>query len=194
VIAITVRPARTEDAPAIARIYNQGIEDRIATFEVEPRTAEDIVKALAPRGDRYPMVVAEREGAVVAVAWVSQYRPRACYQGIGEFSVYTDRASRGSGAGLRVMEGLIAECERRGFWKLVARIFPENIASRNLCRRLGFREVGIYERHGKLDGQWRDCVIVERLLGEAAAEPKDDSEHKNVLDRLSSDPNNGKSG
>jgi phosphinothricin acetyltransferase len=60
------------------------------------------------------------------------------------------------------------ECERRGFWKLISRIFPENEASRGLCRRLGFREVGIYRRHGKLDGEWRDTVIVERLLGEAA--------------------------
>lgn len=165
-----IRSAHADDAQAIARIYNQGIEERMATFEVEPRTAEDIVKALADRGERYPTVVAERDGAVIPAAWVSQYRPRACYDGIGEFSVYTDRRSRGSGAGREVMEGLIAESERRGFWKLVARIFPENTPSRNLCRSLGFREVGIYERHGKLDGQWRDCVIVERLLGEAAAE------------------------
>jgi phosphinothricin acetyltransferase len=163
-----VRPADIADAPAIARIYNQGIEERIATFEVEPRTPEDIVNAIEGRGERYPTVVAERDGEVVAVAWVSQYRPRACYAGIGEFSVYTDRHARGAGAGREVMEGLIAECEQRGFWKLVARIFPENTASRALCRRLGFREVGIYRRHGTLDGQWRDCVIVERLLGEAA--------------------------
>jgi phosphinothricin acetyltransferase len=164
----TVRLARFEDAAAIARIYNQGIEERIATFEIDPRTPNDIVRALQERGTRLPTIVVERGGEVIAVAWVSLYRARACYEGIGEFSVYTDRAARGSGAGRAVMEGLIAECERRGFWKLVARIFPENVASRALCRRLGFREVGIYRRHGKLDGQWRDCVIVERLLGEAA--------------------------
>lgn len=181
-----IRPARPDDVPAIARIYNQGIEERIATFEVEPRTPEDILKALVDRGERYPTVVAERDGSVVAVAWVNQYRPRACYDGIGEFSVYAERESRGTGTGRAVMEGLIAECERRGFWKLVARIFPENTASRNLCRRLGFRELGIYQRHGKLDGQWRDCVIVERLLGEAA------TGSTNVLEQLSLDPNNGK--
>jgi len=63
---------------------------------------------------------------------------------------------------------LITEAERRGFWKLVSRIFPENVPSRRLCTALGFREVGIYRRHGKLEGTWMDCVIVERLLGAAA--------------------------
>lgn len=168
---MTIRPARATDAGAIACIYNQGIEERIATFETEPRSPDDILRALEERGERFPTVVLERDGAVVAVAWAGPYRPRACYDGIGEFSVYTDRSTRGTGAGREVMEGLIAECERRGFWKLVSRIFPENTASRALCRRLGFREVGVYQRHARLGGEWRDCVIVERLLGEAAAEP-----------------------
>src|SRR5579872_3141638 len=166
---IQPRLAGPADAAAIARIYSQGIAERIATFETEPRSAADIAAALAERGGRYPTVVAEREGEIVAVAWVSRYRPRACYDGIGEFSVYTERRMRGTGAGRIVMEELIRQCEARGFWKLVARIFPENTASLGLCRRLGFREVGTYQRHGRLDGQWRDCVIVERLLGEALA-------------------------
>jgi phosphinothricin acetyltransferase len=66
------------------------------------------------------------------------------------------------------MEALVREAESRGFWKLVARIFPENEASLALCRALGFREVGVYRRHAKLDGEWRDVVVVELLLGEAA--------------------------
>jgi len=66
------------------------------------------------------------------------------------------------------LEALIREAERRGFWKLVSRIFPENLASRRLCAALGFREVGVYRRHGQLDGHWVDCVVVERLLGAAA--------------------------
>ena len=64
--------------------------------------------------------------------------------------------------------GLIDECERRGLWKLVSRVFPENEASLALCRSLGFRDVGVYRRHAKLDGEWRDVVIVERLLGDAS--------------------------
>jgi len=76
-----------------------------------------------------------------------------------------------------VLAALLEECERRGFWKLVSRIFPENAASRALCARLGFREVGVYRRHGRLDGVWRDSVIVERLLGEAA----EGSEHDDAV-------------
>lgn len=164
-----VRLARREDAAAIARIYNQGIEDRIATFETEPRTTEQIEAQLAERGERYPTVVVLRDGEIVAWASASTYRARPCYAGVAEFSVYVERGARGSGAGGRAMRRLIEACEGRGFWKLVSRVFPENTASRALCRSLGFREVGVYTRHAKLDGVWRDCVIVEKLIGEAAA-------------------------
>jgi phosphinothricin acetyltransferase len=166
-----VRFARPADAFEIARIYNQGIEDRVATFETEPRSAEQIERVLVEKGDRYPTVVAEREGAVVAWAAASSYRSRPCYEGVGEFSVYVDRAARGSGAGRAALERLLDACEQRGFWKLVSRVFPENAASRALCRRLGFVEVGTYRRHARLDGEWRDCVIVEKLLGEARLSP-----------------------
>ena len=165
---LTTRLARHEDAAAIARIYNQGIEERIATFETEPRSTEQIAQQLAEKGDRYPTVVVERAGEVVAWAGVSSYRSRPCYAGIGEFSVYVDRTARGTGAGRAALEGLFPTAAQRGFWKLLSRIFPENTASRGLCASVGFREVGTYVRHGKLDGEWRDTVIVEKLIGEAA--------------------------
>lgn len=161
----SLRKATPDDAGAIALIYNQGIEDRIATFETEPRSATDIAEALRQRGERYPTVVAEDEGRIVAVAWTSEYRARECHAGIAEFSVYTDRRFRGRGLGRLVMQALIAESAGRGFWKLVSRVFPENVASRALLDNLGFREVGVYRRHGKLDGEWRDCVIMELLIG-----------------------------
>jgi phosphinothricin acetyltransferase len=164
-----VRLAQPDDAEAIARIYNEGIADRIATFETEPRSASDIAQLLADKAGHYPTVVLERDGRVVAWATVGSYRARPCYAPIAEHSVYVERAQRGRGAGRLVLEGLIAEAERHGFLKLVSRIFPENAGSLALHRRVGFREVGVYVRHGKLDGVWRDCVIVERLLGEAAA-------------------------
>ena len=78
------------------------------------------------------------------------------------------RSARGRGFGRATLAALIAESEGRGYWKLVSRIFPENEASLRLCRSLGFREVGVYRNHAKLDGVWRDVVIVELLLGEAA--------------------------
>ena len=163
----TTRLARPEDAAAIAEIYNQGIEERIATFETEPRSAEAILASLDERGDRFPTVVAERDGQIVAWAAASLYRSRPCYAGIGEYSVYVHRAARGTGAGKIVLEALFKASEERGLWKLVSRIFPQNVASLALCRAAGFREVGVYKRHAKLEGEWRDCVIVEKLLGEA---------------------------
>jgi phosphinothricin acetyltransferase len=162
------RAARREDAAAIAHIYNQGIEDRIATFETDPRSTADMERLLEDRVGRYPSIVVERDGQVVAWASAGIYRARACYDPIAEHSVYVERGNRGGGVGQLALEALCAEAERLGFLKLVSRIFPENVASLALHRKVGFREVGIYRRHGKLDGAWRDCVIVEKLLGEAA--------------------------
>ncbi|HTS46826.1 MAG TPA: arsinothricin resistance N-acetyltransferase ArsN1 family A [Bryobacteraceae bacterium] len=158
---MTSRPARPEDASAIARIYNQGIEDRIATFETRPRSADDI---RAWFDGVHPILVVEEGNALVAFAATSSYRPRECYAGIAETSVYVARSFRRRGAGSFALLALIQAAQQAGFWKLVSRIFPENVASRGLVRELGFREVGVYEKHGQLDGQWRNVVIVERLL------------------------------
>jgi L-amino acid N-acyltransferase YncA len=152
----------------MARIYSQGIEERIATFETEPRSTDDMLEYLSEREGRYPVIVAEQDERVVAWASAGSYRSRECYDGVAEFSVYADRKARGTGAAQAALQGLIDTAEATGFWKLVSRIFPENVRSRGLCRKVGFREVGVYYRHAKLDGHWRDTVIVERLLGEAA--------------------------
>jgi L-amino acid N-acyltransferase YncA/protein-tyrosine-phosphatase len=160
-MAITTRRATKTDAEAIARIYNQGIEDRIATFETRPRTAEDVAGWF---DGVHPAVVAEDGGRIVGFASTSSYRPRECYAKIAEFSVYVARDQRGRGVGRRALEALIEESRKAGLHKLVSRIFPENVASRAACRAAGFREVGVYTAHGQLEGAWKDCVIVERLL------------------------------
>ena len=162
-MALTARPATIADAEAIMTIYNDGIDDRIATFETRHRIQADIE---AWFGDRFPIVVVENASGVIAFASTSTYRPRECYAGIAEFSVYVTRSARGQGAGTVALKALIEAAAGDGFWKLVSRIFTENTASLALMRSLGFREVGVYEKHGQLDGQWRDVVIVERLLGE----------------------------
>jgi len=158
------RHAEPRDAGTIARIYNEGIEDRVATFDTELRTADDILGWLE---DDYPVIVAETDGEVCAWAVDHPYSARAVYSGVGDYSVYVSRESRGRGLGRVTLAALLQECEARGYWKLLSRIFPRNEASLALARSLGFREVGVYRRHGKLDGEWLDCVIVERLLGEA---------------------------
>ena len=161
---IKTRLATMDDAPAIAAIYNQGIEERIATFEIEPRTLDQIAKQLSEKGDRFPTVVAEHYGEVIAWASAGAYRSRPAYAGVAEHSVYVARSARGKGAGRVALDALCRAYAERGFWKLVSRIFPENTASLALHERCGFRVVGVYKRHGKLEGVWRDCVIVERLL------------------------------
>lgn len=159
---ISVRSALPADAAAIARIYNEGIERRIATFETRLRTVEDIQGWYG--NPRHPLLVAEREADVVGWIHASEYRPRECYAGIGEFSVYVANGAQGLGVGSALMQAFLPACAEAGLWKVLSRIFVENEASRALCRKHGFREVGIYEKHAQLDGMWKDCVIVERLL------------------------------
>lgn len=159
--AFQARLATAADAEAIAAIYNQGIEDRIATFETELRQPGEVARWM---GGRHPVVVAEAAGRIVAFAATFSYRPRRCYDGVAEFSVYADRAWRGKGAGRAALTALIAEAERAGLWKLVSRVFPENRTSLAMLGRLGFREVGAYRNHAKLDGRWRDVIVVERLI------------------------------
>ena len=156
-----VRLATPADAAAIAHIYNQGIEERIATFETRLRSEQDIQ---AWFDGVHPIVVVEEAGQVLAFAAASAYRPRECYAGIAEASLYVDRAHRRRGAGRLALAELIRAARQRRFWKLVSRIFPENTASRALVRSAGFREVGVYQKHARLDGAWRDVVIVECLL------------------------------
>jgi L-amino acid N-acyltransferase YncA len=159
------RRATPADAVAIADIYNEGIEDGVATFETRPRTPDEVRKWF---GTRFPIVVVENSnGHVIAFASTAEYRPRECYAGIAEFSVYVARADRGQGAGRLAMQSLIEDAKAAGFWKLVSRVFPENAASRALLTQLGFREVGIYRRHARSCGIWRDVVIVEALLAES---------------------------
>jgi L-amino acid N-acyltransferase YncA len=161
---VQVRVATLKDAAAIAEIYNQGIEDRVATYETALRSPKDQQSWLRSIAGRYPAIVAEIDGQIVGWAGAGPYRARRCYRGIGEFSMYVRRDWRGRGVGDLLVAALIREAERMGLWKLLSRIFPFNEASRALCRKHGFREVGIYEKHARLDSRWLDAVIVERII------------------------------
>jgi len=168
---IRIRAAELRDAEAIAAIYNEGIQGRGATFETAERSPDEVRRWFDLRSRIHrPFLVAERtvNGTVEVVGWVraSEYRPRACYDGVAEFSVYVAASARGQRVGDALMSRFVEACAASGIWKILSRIFPENTASRALCARHGFREVGTYERHAMLDGVWRDVVIVERLIPE----------------------------
>jgi phosphinothricin acetyltransferase len=162
----TVRPAAASDAAAVARIYNEGIADRLATFETRERSPAEVAEWIE---SRLPFLVCERDSDVVAWARVSPYSDRCVYEGVGEHGVYVAREARGDGLGQRLLEALCAEAAERGFYKLTSRVFTDNDASRAAHLAAGFSEVGVQRRHGRLDGRWKDCVLVEILLGEAAA-------------------------
>lgn len=161
------RAATSDDADAIARIYNEGIEDRLATFETRLRSTDEIAERI--RSTDHPLVVAVDDGRVLAWAGTGMYRDRQCYAGVAEFSFYVAREARRRGIGTAILRELVRVAEERGFWKLVSRIFPENAASLRACAAAGFRVVGTYRSHAQLDGEWRDVVIVERLMGPASA-------------------------
>jgi L-amino acid N-acyltransferase YncA len=165
---LTIRGPLPADAAALARIYNEGIEDRVATFQTRVQTAADFEQPIAQR-DEYPVLVAESGGEVVAWAAVKRYSDFPPYRPVAEAMLYVSRGERGCGIGTRLLNALAEASEEAGFTKLIGKLFTDNDHSVALVRRCGFREVGVHHRHGRLDGKWKDVLLVERLLGDAAA-------------------------
>lgn len=163
--AYRVRPAGLKDIPAITRIYNQGIEDRVATLETALRTEDERREWLLSRSERHKVLVAVDENDT-AWGWASLnvFNARACYSGVADISVYIERGRRGQGLGRLLLTHLEEAAREQGFHKMVLATFPFNRLGQGLYRRMGFREVGIYEKQGKLDGNWIDVMIMEKLL------------------------------
>lgn len=161
---ISIRAARESDAAVIAAIYNQGIEDRIATLETELRTASERRQWMAARGPRHPVIVAESEGEVIGWGSLNAYNPRAAYQHVADFSVYVERQWRGKGVGRRLLDRLIELARRIGYHKMMLAAFPFNESGVALYERMGFTTVGICHEMGLLDGHWVDTIVMEKLL------------------------------
>jgi len=167
-----VRPATAADAAAICEIYNQGIEDRLATLETELRTPQERREWLEARGPRHPVIVAEpptslpEHAAPAPIAWgsLNVFNARPAYRHVADFSVYVERGWRGKGVGRVLLERLVELGRELGYHKLVLSAFPFNTAGVALYERLGFRTVGIYKEQGLLDGQWVDTIIMEKVL------------------------------
>ena len=163
---LVVRPARIDDAKEIARIYNQGVQDRTATFENAYVTPEERYLWLVARPDRYPVLVAEVKHTMMGWASLTPYSPRRCYEGVAELSIYIDRSLRGHGVGHELMKAMQKAAQEKGYHKLIGRIIAANDGARVLCKETGWKEVGIHEKHGKLAGDWHDLVLVEFAIAE----------------------------
>jgi len=173
-----IRLATPDDAAAICRIYNQGIEDRVATLETELRTPDERRAWLGSRSPRHPVIVAEtiegggrgrgeaREPAPSVVGWgsLNVYNARDAYRFVADFSIYVDRAWRGKRVGDAMLTRLIALAREHGYHKMVLSAFPANTGGMALYEKHGFRPVGIYKEQGMLDGAWVDTIIMEKLL------------------------------
>jgi phosphinothricin acetyltransferase len=161
---LALRDATGEDAAAICGIYNQGIQDRVATLETEERTPEERRAWLEARGPRHPVLVAVSDGGVVGWASLNVFNPRRAYDHVADLSVYVERGWRGRGVGRALLDALVARARALGYHKLVLSAFPFNAAGIQAYRRAGFREVGIYREQGLLDGRWVDTIVMEKIL------------------------------
>lgn len=164
---MTIRPATAGDAEQVAAIYNHGITERQATFETRARRPAEIEGWLEE--GRPFLVATEDDGTtILGFARISPYSVRQAYAGVAEHGVYVGPNARGRGVGVQLLNALADAAEQAGYYKLTSRVFTTNAASLALHRKAGFTEVGIQRRHGRLDGEWKDTMLVERLLGEAA--------------------------
>jgi L-amino acid N-acyltransferase YncA/DNA-binding MarR family transcriptional regulator len=162
---LRVRRASPEDAEAISAIYNQGIEDKVATLETTTRTGAERAEWMAAKGDRYPVLVAvDDENEVCGWASLNQFSPRPAYDHVADISVYVARDRRGRGIGDLLLTALEKQARAIGFHKLVLAAFPTNAPGMRLYQRQGFVTVGIYHEQGMLDGKWVDTIVMEKLL------------------------------
>ncbi|MCP9484650.1 MAG: GNAT family N-acetyltransferase [Gaiellaceae bacterium MAG52_C11] len=155
-----IEPLREADWPAVVAIFAEGIATRLATFE----TAAPTWQAWDAGHLAEHRFVASDETGVVAWAALSPYSHRPAYAGVAEVSVYVAAGARGQRVGRALLAALVESARTGGLWTLQAGIFPENEASLALHRSLGFREVGVRERIGRLGGTWRDVVLLELRL------------------------------
>lgn len=162
---MTIRPAIFEDVAAIARIYNQGIEDRSATLETALRSEEERAAWLGARGPRHPVLVALNDNAHL-MGWgsLNAFNARPVYDHVADFSVYVSREQRGRGVGDALLAALEDAARGLGYHKMVLAAFPTNVPGMRLYERHGFATVGTYHEQGMLDGHWVDVIVMEKVF------------------------------
>jgi phosphinothricin acetyltransferase len=159
--SLSIRPAEPADAERIAAIFNQGVEDRLATFETNLAAPEDSTRWIADD----LVIVGERDGELLGWAKAGPYADdHHYYAGVREATLYVERGARRTGVGRALLDALAVAAARDGAHKLVGKIFTSNEPSIVMVGGLGWREVGVHLRHGALDGDWKDVLVVEKLL------------------------------
>ncbi|OPG15713.1 arsinothricin resistance N-acetyltransferase ArsN1 family A [Ferroacidibacillus organovorans] len=161
---LMLRAAQRTDLEDILTIYNQGIEDRIATLEADMKDSVYIENWFANHVDRYAVIVAEEDGVTLGWASLNPYSHRCAYAGVADLSVYIRRTARGKGVGSALLLKLQEVARQHGFHKIVLFTFPFNQAGQGLYRKMGYREVGVFKNQGILDGQFIDVMAMEVLL------------------------------
>ncbi len=159
-----IRAADTGDVKRILHIYNQGIEDRIATLEGDQKDIAYMNNWFQQHQDRYAVIVAEYDNEVIGWASLNPYSQRCAYDGVADLSIYIDRAFRGKGVGSILLERLEEIAKEKDFYKIVLFTFPFNQIGQHLYHKLGYRDVGVFEKQGILDGKYVDVKIMEKLL------------------------------
>jgi L-amino acid N-acyltransferase YncA len=162
--APSVRSASPDDLGAILRIYNEGIEDREATLDTGPKSAAEIEGWWREHDGAYAVLVAIESDAVVGWASLNRFSQRCAHRAIADLSVYVARSHRGRGIGSELLRGLDERARRGGFRKVVLHALNSNERGKRLYRKCGFREVGVFEQHGTIDGCFVDVVAMEKLL------------------------------
>ncbi|MGE7823307.1 arsinothricin resistance N-acetyltransferase ArsN1 family A [Paenibacillus sp. NPDC093718] len=162
--ATSIRPAVPGDVERILHIYNQGIEDRIATLEVDQKDIAYMNDWFQQHQERYAVIVAQYDNAVIGWASLNPYSQRCAYDGVADLSIYIDRAFRGKGIGSILLQRLEEIAMKKDFYKIVLFTFPFNQNGQGLYHKLGYRDVGFFEKQGILDGEYVDVKIMEKLL------------------------------
>jgi len=155
---LEIRDLRSDDWPEVASIYGEGIATGQATFEIAVPSWEAWDESHSPEH----RLVGVEDGRVVGWVALASVSSRECYAGVAEHSVYVAESARGRGVGRALLAALIESADRGGIWTLTSGVFPENEASVALHTALGFRIVGVRERLGRLGGEWRDVLLLER--------------------------------
>ena len=160
---LNVRNASPDDLDAVRRIYNEGIDDGIATLEASAKSRDEIVAWWAQH-EGFPVVVALDAGGIVGWASLNRFSHRCAHADIADLSVYVARAHRGRGVGSALLRALEAEAIRGGFHKIVLHAVNDNEAGKRLYRKSGFVEVGVFREHGVAGGRRVDVVAMEKIL------------------------------